>query len=123
LRGSHDYLLPEVVKAINALPVVPVNLTICTDDVFPDYLVEKGGVGDVLRRLIRYGLDPRQAIRCATINAAIHLRRDDIGMVAAGRRAELVVLADLEEIAVEAVYVDGRRVAADGRMLQQPCAG
>jgi adenine deaminase len=118
LRGSHDYLLPEVVKAINALPVVPVSLTICTDDVFPDHLVEKGGVSDVLRRLIRYGLDPRQAIRCATINNAIHLRRDDIGMVAAGRRAELVVLADLEEVAVEAVYVDGRRMAANGRMLE-----
>src|SRR5262245_36125415 len=29
LRGSHDYLLPDVVKAINSLPVVPSTLTIC----------------------------------------------------------------------------------------------
>ena len=95
IRGSHDYLLPDVVKAINTLPVIPTSLTVCTDDVFPDYLVEKGGVSDVLRRLIRYGLDPLQAIRCATINNAIRLRRDDLGMVAAGRRADLVALADL----------------------------
>jgi adenine deaminase len=122
IRGSHDYLLPDVVKAINTLAVIPTSLTVCTDDVFPDHLVEKGGVSDVLRRLIRYGLDPLQAIRCATINNAIRLRRDDLGMIAAGRRADLVVLADLTEIAVETVYVGGARVAADGRMLEVPMA-
>jgi adenine deaminase len=122
IRGSHDYLLPDVVKAINSLPVIPTSLTVCTDDVFPDHLVEKGGVSDVLRRLIRYGLDPLQAIRCATINNAIRLRRDDLGMVAAGRRADLVVLADLAGIAVETVYVGGARAAADGRMLEAPAA-
>ena len=118
IRGSHDYLLPDVVKAINSLPVVPTSLTVCTDDVFPDYLVDKGGISDVLRRLIRNGLDPLQAIRCATINNSIRLRREDLGMVAAGRRADLAVLVDLSEIAVEAVYVGGRRVAANGRMLE-----
>src|SRR5712671_6392191 len=112
IRGSHDYLLPDVVKAINSLPVVPTSLTVCTDDVFPDYLVDKGGISDVLRRLIRNGLDPLQAIRCVTINNAIRVRRDDLGMVAAGRRADLVVLADLAEIAVDMVYVGGARVAA-----------
>src|SRR5262249_37413427 len=120
IRGSHDYLLPDVVAAINTLPVVPASLTVCTDDVFPDYLVEKGGVNDVLRRLIRYGLDPLQAIRCATINNAIRLRRDDLGMVSAGRRADLVTLSNLREIAVETVYASGRRVAAQGRMIEVP---
>jgi adenine deaminase len=122
IRGSHDYVLPDLVKAINALPVVPTSLTVCTDDVFPDYLVENGGVSDVLRRLIRYGLDPVQAIRCATINNAIRLRRDDLGMVAAGRRADLAVLANLNEVEVETVYVGGARVAANGRMLDLPAA-
>src|SRR6202022_4627253 len=122
IRGSHDYLLPDVVRAIRSLPVVPTSLTVCTDDVFPDQLVEKGGVSDVLRRLIRYGLDPCQAIRCATINNAIRLRRDDLGMVAAGRRADIVVLADLSDIEVAAVYVDGRRVAANDAMLEAPAA-
>jgi adenine deaminase len=120
IRGSHDYLLPDVVAAINSLPVIPATLTVCTDDVFPDYLVENGGVADVLRRLIRYGLDPLQAIRCATINNAIRLRRDDLGLVAAGRRADLVLLRDLNEITVDTVYVGGRCVAANGRMIEEP---
>lgn len=118
IRGSHDYLLPDVVNAINTLPVIPASLTVCTDDVFPDYLVEHGGINDVLRRLIRYGLDPLQAIRCATINNAIRLRRDDLGLVAAGRRADLLALSDLREVKVESVYTNGRHVAQDGRMLE-----
>jgi adenine deaminase len=122
IRGSHDYLLPDVVQAINTLPVIPASLTICTDDVFPDYLVANGGINDVLRRLIRYGMDPLQAIRCATINNAIRLRRDDLGLVAAGRRADLVALSDLKEVTVEAVYSGGRHVAQGGRMIV-PVAG
>ena len=92
LRGSHDYLLPGVVAAIKTLPVVPTSLTVCTDDVFPDHLVHKGGMIDVLRRMVRYGLDPLQALRCATVNNAYRLKRDDLGWVAAGRRADLIVL-------------------------------
>jgi adenine deaminase len=117
IRGSHDYLLPDVVAAINTLPVIPTSLTVCTDDVFPDYLVEHGGINDVLRRLIRYGMDPLQAIRCATINNAIRLRRDDLGLVAAGRRADLVALSDLNEVRVEAVYTAGRHAAQSGRII------
>lgn len=122
IRGSHDYLLPDVVKAILSLPVVPTSLTVCTDDVFPDYLVEKGGINDVLRRLVRYGLDPIQAIRCATINNAIRLKRDDLGLIAGGRRADLVVLADLPGMEVAAVYAGGRLMAEDGRMIEAPKA-
>ena len=122
IRGSHDYLLPDIVAALNRLPVIPTSLTICTDDVFPDILVERGGINDVLRRLIRYGLDPLQAVRCATINNAIRLRREDLGQVVAGRRADLIVLSDLREVAIEAVYANGRLVAEDGRMIETPKA-
>ncbi len=117
IRGSHDYVLPDLVQALNTLPVIPTSLTVCTDDVFPDYLAQHGGINDVLRRLIRYGLDPLQAIRCATINNAIRLRRDDLGLVAAGRRADLVALSDLSEVTVEAVYSGGRHVAQGGKMI------
>src|SRR5262249_9168095 len=118
IRGSHDYLLPDVVAALNTLPVIPASLTLCTDDVFPDYLVENGGIVDVLRRMIRYGLDPLQAIRCATINSAIRLRREDLGQVAAGRRADLVTLSNLREVTLERVYANGRHVATSGQMLE-----
>ncbi|MFC0409818.1 adenine deaminase [Roseomonas elaeocarpi] len=118
LRGSHDNVLPGAVAAIRALPVFPAGVVACTDDIFPDELVEKGGLRDTLARLIARGLRPVEAIRLATLNSALRLKRDDIGIVAAGRRAEIVVLSDLDAVTVERVYVEGRLVAEDGRMVE-----
>ncbi|MCP8937082.1 amidohydrolase family protein [Alsobacter sp. SYSU M60028] len=117
LRGSHDYLLPDCVAALNALPMVPQTLTLCTDDVFPDDLVDKGGMVDLLRRLVRYGLAPTQAIRAATLNAAMRLKRDDLGLVGPGRRADIVVFDDLATLGVRHVLADGELAASAGRLL------
>src|ERR1035437_3990769 len=118
LRGSHDHLLPGVVDAINQLPQVPSTLALCTDDVPPDFLVERGGMCDLLRRLVQYGMEPVQAIRCATLNASHRLRRGDLGMVAAGRIADLVVLSNLREMTVDRVFCSGKLVVRGGKMLE-----
>ncbi len=90
---------------------------LCTDDVFPDDLVERGGMIDLLRRLVRYGLDPVQAIRAATLNSAMRLKRDDLGLVGPGRRGDLIVLDDLAALGVRHVLADGEPVAEQGRLL------
>lgn len=117
LRGSHDYVLPEAVAALNSLPQIPQTLTICTDDVFPDDLVQAGGMIDVLRRLVRRGLPPMQALRCSTLNAAMRLGRRDLGVIAPGRRADMIVLSDLDDLAVSQVFASGRLVADAGRLV------
>jgi adenine deaminase len=122
LRGSHDYVLPSVVAALRSLPGLPPTVTVCTDDIFPDDLVAVGGVADVLRRLIRLGLPATDAIRAATLQAAMRLGRRDLGLVAPGRRADLIVLSDLVELRTEAVFASGRLVAREGVLLEAPRA-
>ncbi|MCD4660768.1 adenine deaminase [Agrobacterium sp.] len=117
LRGSHDHLLPEFVEALNALGHLPQTVTLCTDDVFPDDLLQGGGLDDVVRRLVRYGLKPEWALRAATLNAAQRLGRADLGLIAAGRRADIVVFEDLSGFAARQVIANGRAVAEGGRML------
>ncbi|TRA84843.1 adenine deaminase [Rhizobium rhizogenes] len=117
LRGSHDHLLPEFVEALNALGHLPQTLTLCTDDVFPDDLLRGGGLDDVVRRLVRYGLKPEWALRAATLNAAQRLGRADLGLIAAGRRADIVVFEDLSGFSARHVLAGGRAVAEGGRML------
>ena len=117
IRGSHDYVLPGVVETLRKLPHLSSQVSICTDDVPPDYLVEHGGIRDVLRRLVGYGMDPVDAIRCATWNAALRLRRADLGAICAGRVADVVVLEALDEFEVAGVFVAGRHVVQDGRWL------
>jgi adenine deaminase len=117
LRGSHDHLLPEFVDALNQLGHLPQTLTLCTDDVFPDDLAAGGGLDDVVRRLMRYGLKPEWALRAATLNAAQRLGRSDLGLVAAGRRADIAVFENLTDLKARIVIANGVVVAKDGRML------
>ncbi len=117
LRGSHDHLLPEFVEALNQLGHLPQTLTLCTDDVFPDDLANGGGLDDVVRRLIRYGLKPQWALRAATLNAAQRLGRSDLGLVAAGRRADIAVFDNLSDFNARLVIANGIVVARDGEML------
>ena len=116
LRGAHDHLLPEFVETLRALGHMPQTVTLCTDDVFPDDLAAHGGVDDVVRRLVRYGLPPEWALQAATLNAARRLGREDLGLIAAGRRADLVVLHDLAGFRSSAVIADGALVARENRI-------
>ncbi|NKC30887.1 adenine deaminase [Falsiroseomonas selenitidurans] len=120
LRGSHDQVLPGAVAALATLPLLPVNLVLATDDVFPDELVAKGGLRDTIARVIARGLSPISAIRLATLHAAMRLKRDDLGLVAPGRRADLVLLSDLALVAVDRVLVDGVVVAKGGALVVPP---
>ncbi len=118
LRGSHDHLLPQIVAALNKLGHLPPTVTVCTDDIFPDELHNKGGLDDVVRRLVRYGMPASWAVRAATINAAIRLSRRDLGLIAAGNRADLVMFDDLEYFAADQVIANGQVVARGGQPLQ-----
>ncbi|WP_235776888.1 adenine deaminase [Pseudorhizobium marinum] len=116
LRGSHDHLLPEFVEALNTLGHLPQTVTLCTDDVFPDDLFSSGGLDDVIRRLVRYGMKAERALQAATLNAARRLGRDDLGLIAPGRRADLVLFADLVDLEALQVIVNGETVATGGAM-------
>ena len=118
LRGAFDYVLPLLVEELAKLPEFPTHLIAATDDLFALTLLEEGGIDDILRRLICYGLSPVRALRIATYNAAYRLQRTDLGVVAAGRRADIIVLSSLEDVTVDDVFFDGRQVAHGGVMLE-----
>ncbi|MGE6740425.1 adenine deaminase [Allorhizobium pseudoryzae] len=118
LRGSHDHLLPEFVEVLNRLGHLPQTVTLCTDDVFPDDLLHGGGLDDVVRRLVRYGLKPAWALQAATLNAARRLGREDLGLVAVGRRADLAIFSDLTDFRATMVIVNGEPVAREGALLR-----
>lgn len=117
LRGSHDHLMPGFVETINHLGFLPQTITLCTDDVFPDDLFNAGGLDDVVRRLVRYGMKPEWALRAATLNAAMRLGRHDLGLVAPGRRADIVLFDDLTGFVASTVIANGDVIAKDGALI------
>ncbi|TNB48605.1 adenine deaminase [Martelella lutilitoris] len=116
LRGSHPYLFDDFVEALNQLPVWPQTLTLCTDDVFPDDLMTGGGMVALIRALVERGLPAVQALQAATLNAARRLNRTDLGLIAAGRRANIAIFEDLDTFSTRHVIVDGKVIASDGRL-------
>jgi adenine deaminase len=118
IRGSHPYLLPEIVAALKTLPHLSSQITVCTDDVPPDMLLEKGGIVALLNMLIEQGLPATDVLRMATLNAAIRLQRNDLGLIAAGRVADLVVFDSLTQLSAQQVYVAGKLTAQQGKMLK-----
>ena len=117
LRGSHPHLLPEFAETLAALGHIPQTVTLCTDDVFPDDLIDRGGVDEVVRQLVRAGLPPEAVLRAATLNAATALGRPDLGLLAPGRRADIAVFEDLEGFQARAVVANGHLVAKDGSLI------
>jgi adenine deaminase len=121
LRGSHDHLLKQFVDTINALGFLPQTVTLCTDDVFPDELFFDGGLDDVIRRLVRDGMRPEWALRAATLNAAQRLGRNDLGLIAPGRRADIVLFEDLDTFKAVRVIANGE-IVTDGKTVTAPVA-
>ena len=122
IRGSHPYLLPDIAAALLALPHLSSQITLCTDDVPPDHLLEKGGLIALVKLLISFGLRAEDVLRMATFNAAIRMRRSDLGLIAAGRTADIIAFDSLETLNPRKVYVAGNCVAEYGKMLFSPAA-
>ncbi len=86
-----------------------------SDDKHPEDLM-KGHVDLMLREAVDYGLDPVKAVKMVTINPATHYKLNN-GLIAPGRAADLVVVDDLEKLNVKDVYIEGKLVARDDKIL------
>ncbi|MBQ9592389.1 MAG: adenine deaminase [Lachnospiraceae bacterium] len=92
-------------------------LCICTDDRESDDLLKLGHINDVLRVVIEHGMDPVLAIKSATINTAREIHFENIGAVAPGYAADMVLMPDLREMRPSAVFYEGRLVAENQKLL------
>jgi len=89
----------------------------CTDDRQPASLIKKGHIANNIRLAVGAGLDPITALRMATINVAECYNLRDRGAVAPGKRADLILFEDLENLWVREVWISGRHVASKGVYL------
>jgi adenine deaminase len=91
----------------------------CTDDRHPGDLIDEGHVDHVVRKAIRLGLDPVTAIAIGSLHTAEHYRLSDLGAVAPGYHADLIVFEDLGDMRPSSVYFHGRLVARDGKLVAE----
>ncbi|MFH6785616.1 MULTISPECIES: adenine deaminase [Methylobacterium] len=85
-------------------------LAFCTDDRNPLDIAEEGHLDHLIRTAIALGVPPLAAYRAASLSAATAFGLTDRGMIAPGKRADIVLLDDLESCAVSEVISAGRLV-------------
>lgn len=114
--GSAWHDVASQVGAITQRGLDPHRFMLCTDDSHAQTLSQEGHMDRVLRHAILEGLPPMTAIQMMTINTAEHfgLTRE-MGMIAPGRWADVVLAKDLNNFHADLVVAKGQVIAEGGK--------
>ncbi|WJM08045.1 adenine deaminase C-terminal domain-containing protein [Paenibacillus sp. PK1-4R] len=111
-------MTPEVMEYLIQHDVAQ-HFCFVTDDVMPDSLVEHGHLNHIVRKAIQMGMRPEDAIYAATSTPASRMKMTDRGSVAPGKVADYVLVSNLEELAIDQVYKNGRKAYDDYEPYKQ----
>src|SRR5262249_17888092 len=119
LRKGMQVLIREgsVSKDVHALaPLIDATsspfIALCTDDRNPLDIAHEGHVDHLIRAAIPLGAPAAHVYRAATWSAAQSFGLSDRGLIAPGKRADIVLLRDLEDCSVARVIQAGRVVGS-----------
>ena len=114
--GWHD--VASQIRAVTELGLDPRHFILVTDDSHSGTLVNEGHMDRVVRHAIEQGANPMIAIQMATLNPAEHFNvAGDVGQIAPGRYADILLVDELTEFVVDLVIARGRVAAEKGKLL------
>ena len=114
--GSAWFDVASQVGAVTKLGMDPRRFLLVTDDSHAQTISQDGHMDRVLRHAIEQGLDPMTAIQMMTINTAEHFGlTKEMGMIAPGRWADLVLVKDLKKFKADLVLAKGQVIAEKGK--------
>jgi adenine deaminase len=118
LRAGMWVLIREASAARNLEALLPLaeefgphGLAFCTDDREPEHIAEEGHVNSIVRKAVALGTPPEDALLMATLNPCLWHGLTELGAIAPGYRADILLLADLERFEPEVVLKAGKPVA------------
>ena len=114
-EGSATKDLKNLINGVNQYNYQ--RILLCTDDKHPEDLLKEGHIDHNVRLAIKNGIDPITAIQMATINAANCYNLKNVGAIAPGYKADIIVFDNLENFNIEEVYKDGELVGKDKKPL------
>src|SRR5690348_831253 len=117
LRAGMWLLIREASAARNLQALLPLlaeygpsRIAFCTDDREPEHIADDGHINGMVRDAVAFGIPPEDALVCATLNPAVWHGLLQLGAVAPGYQADLLLLPDLERFVPEVVLKAGRPV-------------
>src|SRR5215208_310090 len=113
--GSSWHDVASQVGAITQLGMDSRRFLLVTDDSHAQTISQDGHMDRVLRHAIEQGLEPITAIQMMTINTAEHFGLSkEMGMIAPGRWADIVLVEDLSNFKADMVIAKGQVIAEQG---------
>lgn len=119
-EGSACKNLEAIIKGAATCKMDTRRMAFCTDDKHIVDIHREGTISHCIRRSIAIGLEPADAYRIASYNAAQIYGLKNLGAIAPGYRADMVVVSSLEDVDVQRVYKDGRAVEFEAFPIVMP---
>ncbi len=115
--GSAWFDIAAQITAVTERGLDPRGFILCTDDCHSGTLVNDGHMNRVVRHAIACGCDPLVALQMATVNTATHFGLErELGSIAPGRRADVILTSDLTTLPIHRVIARGVTVAEEGKL-------
>ena len=117
-EGTTEHNLVKCIEAVTKMGANPGCFCFCSDDRHPTEITAEGHINYMISLAIHEGVDPVTAVQMATINCARNFGADrDLGAIAPGKLADILVVKDLSDFQPEMVFVGGCLVAREGKMV------
>lgn len=107
-------LLPSLIDFIADLSR---RCSFCTDDRHLADTLERGHINGMQAMAVEAGIHPVDAVRMATLNTPECYGLQDRGVIAPGRRADPLLLDNLDDFSPLAVWTKGRLAARNGSLV------
>ncbi len=116
-EGSIRRDLGRIVPGVLSSGTYTDRLMFCSDGLDPPGLDRHGHIDHCVRESVRLGMRPEDAITVASRNCFDYYGMGrDLGGIAPGRLADMVVFDDLESIRPDTVFVGGKLAVSGGRL-------
>lgn len=89
-----------------------------TDDKHSADLLNNGHIDGIIREAVSFGKSVTAAIRMATIQAAQCFKLNNVGAIAPGYVADLIIFDELERLKICDVFRHGKKVVDNGKIIQ-----
>lgn len=117
-EGSAWHNLQDLAPAITEHAIDTRMCCLVSDDLHPNTIVQEGHIDRLLRIAVKAGIDPLEALQMVTINVATCFQmQQDLGGIAPGKCADIVIFDSLTEFNVISTFIDGELVAHNGKPL------
>ena len=114
IRRDLKNIIPKIIESKPYLD----RLMFCSDGLDPVDITKYGHMDHCVREAMRLGLDAIDAITIASKNCFDYYNMGkDLGGVAPGKLADILVFDDLEKIKPKKVFVGGQLVASNGSIV------